>query len=143
MNNGADVDGLDSLGRTPLGRALGLGNETAVRVLLELGVKTIGGHGISEGYDYILELAVGSASVPIIKMLLDSIRGDRRATHETKCKAILKALWYAGQKSEIAELLQVELMLLYSKGKSQESIRGDQGALLLQTTSPPDFQDTE
>ena len=107
VDNVYDIDAFDSRGQTPLYTALRMGNETSVRVLLELGASI--DHQAITAY-------LADVSIPILKMLLDNIRGDQRLTYATKRATVLRALNLARQSkyTEAAELALEKELELYT-----------------------------
>lgn len=81
VENGADVNATDRNNDSPLIVATRHGNETAVRVLLELGT-TVGGEVAGKlGIDPQINILVQAASclnISILRMLLESVEKDQQ-----------------------------------------------------------------
>ena len=116
VKNGVDINSSDFSGETPLLRAAKLSNETAVRVLLELGASIAPDFLVtpkSNFYPQIRTFLTHAPSIPILKMILDNLRGDQRLTYATKRAAAFEALCYARDRkfTEATKLLEQESKL--------------------------------
>ena len=110
VKNGADVNAADVNGRTPLLFAAGLGNETAVRVLLELGGCIDYEAMVDNIFVYV---AANIRNIPILRMLLQQIREDQQAPYAIKRRVLDRYLAQARSRGSLtaAEMLEQELAL--------------------------------
>lgn len=114
VNHGADIDARDIDGETPLCHAIRLGNETTVRVLLELGAVVIDNHSVYHSIGQGKSKALDHASsddekLPILRMLLENFGEDRELWFELN--AVDESLRNAEAKgnTEAAKLLKQKL----------------------------------
>lgn len=126
VDSGADVNAIDSSRETPLHYAMKLRNEAAVRVLLELRATVIGPNEI-DGFG-VLFGAVIDDKLPILQMLLESIKWDRQSTPEAKRDSIFYTLYNSLKYYDVksTELLG-QALGLYSEGKSFEEMCNERG----------------
>lgn len=115
VENGADVNATDRNNDSPLIVATRHGNETAVRVLLELGT-TVGGEVAGKlGIDPQINILVQAASclnISILRMLLKSVEKDQQAYRlGSKRRLIVQALFGARERGsdEATDLLEQAL----------------------------------
>ena len=124
VENGVDVNARDAYCNSPLHYATDYGNEAAVRVLLELGATAFHESRFSEYKTNISLLSVvKDETLPILQMLLDNIREDRRVPNSGKSEVIFDALRDARFKGimKAAEVLE-QALFLCSGGKSYETM---------------------
>lgn len=135
VDSGADVNATDSSRETPLHYATRLRNEAAVRVLLELRATVIGPNEI-DGFG-VLFGAVIDDKLPILQMLLESIKWDRQSTPEAKRDSIFYTLYNSLKYYDVksTELLG-QALGLYSEGKSFEEMCNERGLTI--PTLPPE-----
>ena len=115
VENGADINATYSTGETPLDIATRQGNETAVRVLLELGATVVG--NVPSTWEIvphrnILVQAAKTLNMSILRMLLENVEKNPQASHfSSKRVLIVQALLDAreGGSDEAAELLEQTL----------------------------------
>ena len=134
VENEFDVNATDWEGRTPLFYATRLGDETAVRVLLELGAtvfRAFGGRrgaisGEIEPPKGILVYATDDGKFPILQMLLENVREDRQRPDKAKCEPLIEAVLAARSQGSVraTEVLE-QALLIYSGGKSFEELRDE------------------
>ena len=120
VDRGADVNGSRPYGETPLFHAIDLGNETGVRVLLELGAIACG--------IQVTCCAARFGNLTILRMLLESTRKDQQTSVLTKRNSILFALDEPPQQAsvEVRELLE-QALTQYTEGKSLEEMCSEAG----------------
>ena len=133
MEHGLDINAKDDRHRTPLFDAVMLGDETAVRVLLELGayVWPPGHNSDSRGWfqlsftycnSDVLIQAVERKTTSILRMLLASIQEDRKIPDEQKRISIISAFNVAHKMREtVVEDLLLQELQLYREGKSDNN----------------------
>ena len=122
VENGVDVNARDHLVNTPLCYAVESGNETAVRVLLELGATVFDTFRAGEETSWnslSLYFAAKDGKLAILRILLESIRNDLQLPNSIKLAVIFQALHDARLRgsTKAAELLE-QALHLYSEGKS-------------------------
>ena len=123
VENGVDVNGKTELEEsllieTPLSYAIKQNNETAVRVLLELGADIFEEH---LGENICLMLTANDEKLAMLQTLLESLRKDRQPYNIKKLRAIVKAEDRARSlnNEKAADLLE-QAFGLYCEGKSYE-----------------------
>lgn len=126
VDNGADISATDSRQETSLYCATKLGNEAAVRLLLELGAKVLGASENSGGNN-VLVFAALDANLRILQTLLESLRRDHH-TVEHKSLIIFHALYIVHNTGSVraVELLERELCL-YTGGKRFKEVFDEWG----------------
>ena len=111
VENGADVNSIDHKYDTPLNVAITQGNETAVRVFLELGATVVGKSASTRGvtaHKYTLSCAAKGLNLFILRMVLENVERDRQVPYQTKHQLIIAALASARAlgSDEAAKLLE-------------------------------------
>ena len=122
VSYGLDVNAKDDRHRTPLFYAILLGEETAVKILLELGASALRPASLYRDSDVLIR-AVERETTSILRMLLASIKEDRKTLYNQKRESIVSALNIAREMKETVaeELLERELRL-YPEGKSADNV---------------------
>lgn len=100
VDKGVDVNAANISHENPLCYAKKLGNETVVRVLLELGAHPVTDFDEINKRDQV-EVFAKDKNSPILQMLLENIEKDRRITPEAKRGWILDALEFAREEGSV------------------------------------------